>query len=53
MSLSMIAPEPKGFDLRTFKYGKCEHVHKQSAARNPMKSRLSGSLDARDLKAPK
>jgi hypothetical protein len=52
MMLARIAPGPPEFDLRTFECGKCEHVHKETVATDPMKSSLSGWLDG-ELRAPK
>jgi hypothetical protein len=52
MSFARIMPGPIGHDLRTFECAKCEHVHQELVATDPMKSSLSGWLDG-DLRAPK
>ena len=52
MSLSRIAPGPKGFDIRTFECGKCEHVQILSVETDPMKSTKAGWANS-DLNPPK
>jgi hypothetical protein len=52
MSLARIAPGPTGYDLVTFECSKCEHVHKEAVANDPMKSdKVTGWL-AGDLRPP-
>jgi hypothetical protein len=52
MSLARIAPGPKGFDVRTFECGKCEHVDVVSAETDPMKSAKAGWQHS-ELKPPR
>jgi hypothetical protein len=52
MNLARIAPGSKGFDVRTFECGKCEHVHIVTVDIDPMKSAKVGWL-AGELKPPK
>lgn len=53
MSLARIGAGPKGFDQRTFECGKCEHVHKEVVATDPMESSKARWLVSSDLKAPR
>jgi hypothetical protein len=51
MNLAGIIPGPKGFDLRNFECGKCDHVVTLNIATDPMKSDKIGWL-AGHLKPP-
>ena len=51
MNLARIMPGPKGYDLRNFECGKCDHIITVAVATDPMKSRVAGWL-AGDLKPP-
>jgi hypothetical protein len=51
MDLARIIPGPKGYDLRNFECGKCDHVITLTVAADPMKSDAMRWLAA-DLKPP-
>jgi hypothetical protein len=51
MSLARITPGPKGFDIRNFECGKCDHVITVTVATDPMKSDKASWL-AGELKPP-
>lgn len=50
-SLALVRLGPSGFDLRYFECGKCNHVHKELIATDPMQSDKAGWL-AGELKPP-
>jgi hypothetical protein len=52
MSLARIAPGPRGFDVRSFECGQCDHVHIATIATDPMKSESVGWLKG-DLRPPR
>jgi hypothetical protein len=52
MSLARIMPGPPGRDLRMFECSKCNHVHKEMVATDPMHSNKVG-WPTGELKAPK
>lgn len=52
MSLARISPGPKGFDIRTFECGKCDHVHIVTVETDPMTSAIAGWLYSVGLRAP-
>ena len=45
-------PGPKGFDIRNFECGRCDHVVTVTVGMDPMKSDKAGWL-AGELKPPK
>lgn len=51
MDLAQIMPGPKGYDLRYFECGKCDHVITLTVATDPMKSDALRWLTG-DLKPP-
>jgi hypothetical protein len=51
MNLARIMPGPKGYDLRNFECGKCDHVITVTVATDPMKSDSLGWL-AGELRHP-
>jgi hypothetical protein len=51
MLLARIMPGSKGYDLRSFECGKCDHVIKMTVATDPMKSDKLGWA-AGELKPP-
>jgi hypothetical protein len=51
MNLARIMPGPKGYDLRKFECGKCDHVITVTVATDPMKSDSLGWL-AGELRHP-
>jgi hypothetical protein len=52
MSLARIMPGPKGYDLRSFDCGKCNHALTVTVATDPMKSDKVGGWFAGELKSP-
>jgi hypothetical protein len=53
MELESIAPEPQGYDLRTFECAKCDRISTRLVPRDPMKTGdlsrwLGGELDRPD-----
>jgi hypothetical protein len=52
MNLARIMPGPKGYDLRSFDCGKCNHALTVTVATDPMKSDKVGGWFAGELKSP-